>query len=86
MFYVVGSKIYLAEHDGKFYPEVKLRVDSEGYFFFEKTGNGLPKKPAKKQVLSKEEIIAKMGPAVLTAAEAAENEDETPPSLKASTK
>lgn len=78
MFYVVGNKIYLTEHDGKVYPEVKLEVDSEGYFYFKKTGGGLPKKPVKRVVLTKEEIIAKFGSAVLSAAEEA---DDEPPEL-----
>lgn len=69
MFYVVGSKIYLAEHTGEVYPEVKLKVDSAGYFYFEKTGKGLPKKPAKRQILSKEEVIIRFGAAVVEAAE-----------------
>lgn len=75
MFYVVGNKMYLAEHDGKVYPEVTLEVDSEGYFFFKKTGGGLPKKPAKRQMLSKAEIIAKFGSKVL------EPEEDNPPEL-----
>lgn len=74
MFYVVGDKIYLAEHDGKVYPEVKLRVDPEGYFYFEKVGGGLPKKPLKKQVMTKTEIVAKIGPAVLAAIDEATDE------------
>lgn len=61
MFYIVKSKIYCAEHDGKVYPEVKLRVDSEGKFYFTKTGTGLATKPANRQLLTTEEVFAKFG-------------------------
>lgn len=69
MFYVVDGKIYLAEREGEVYPEVKLRVDDEGYYYFKKVGGGLAKKPQKRSVLTKEEIIAKFGQAALKAAE-----------------
>lgn len=59
MFYLAGEKIYLAEHDGKVYPEVKLMVDPTGNFYFKKLGTGSAKKPVDRLILSKEELIAR---------------------------
>lgn len=61
MFYVANGKIYLDEFDGKIYPEMKLRVDTEGNYFFERLKTGISKKPINRRLLNKTELIAKFG-------------------------
>lgn len=74
MFYVVDSKIYFCESNNTF-SEVVLKIDSDGFYFFEKTGKILSKKPTKRIVMSKEEIIARLGRTAVVEAEAEAEEN-----------
>lgn len=63
MFYVSGTKIYLATFDAelKVYPEVKLAWIDYDHLGVVKTGKGVPKKPAGCRMCSMTEILARFG-------------------------
>ena len=66
MFYVSGTKIYLATFDAelKVYPEVKLAWIDYDHLGAVKTGKGVTKKPAGCRMCSMTEVIARFGGAV----------------------
>ena len=66
MFYVSGTKIYLATFDAelKVYPEVKLAWIDYAHLGVVKTGKGVTKKPAGCRMCSMTEVIARFGGAV----------------------
>lgn len=63
MFYVSGSKIYLATYDEdlKAYPECKLMVNKDGAMYIKKTGGGVAKKPPRRRLCTFTEIVAQFG-------------------------
>lgn len=63
MFYVSGTKIYLATFDAelKVYPEVKLAWIDYDHLGVVKTGKGVTKKPAGCRMCSMTEVIARFG-------------------------
>lgn len=63
MFYVSGTKIYLATFDAelKVYPEVKLAWIDYDHMGVVKTGKGVTKKPAGCRMCTMTEILARFG-------------------------
>ena len=63
MFYVSGTKIYLATFDAelKVFPEVKLSWIDYDHLGVVKTGKGVTKKPTGCRMCSMTEIIARFG-------------------------
>lgn len=63
MFYVSGTKIYLATFDAelKVYPEVKLAWIGYDHLGVVKTGKGVAKKPTGCRMCSMTEVIARFG-------------------------
>lgn len=63
MFYVSGTKIYLATFDAelKVYPEVKLAWIDYDHLGVVKTGQGVTKKPAGCRMCSMTEVTARFG-------------------------
>lgn len=63
MFYVSGTKIYLATFDAelKVYPEVKLAWIDYDHLGVVKAGKGVTKKPAGCRMCSMTEVIARFG-------------------------
>lgn len=63
MFYVSGTKIYLATFDAelKVYPEVKLAWIDYDHIGVVKTGKGVAEKPAMSRMCSLVEILAAFG-------------------------
>ena len=77
MFYVSGSKIYLATFDAelKVYPEVKLAWIDYDHIGVVKSGGGVAQKPKVYSLCTLSEVIAQFGGAVAPLVEA-EPEDE----------
>ena len=77
MFYVSGSKIYLATFDAelKVYPEVKLAWIDYDHIGVVKSGGGVAQKPKDYSLCTLSEIIAQFGGTVEPLVEA-EPEDE----------
>lgn len=75
MFYVSGSKIYLATFDAelKIYPEVRLTWVDPGHLGVVKTGRGIAQKPKVYNLCTLTELIAQFGGRV---APTADGEDE----------
>ena len=84
MFYVSGTKIYLATFDAelKVYPEVKLAWIDYDHLGVVKTGKGVTKKPAGCRMCSMTEVIARFGGAVASAAYEESDEGKTEGSSK----
>lgn len=63
MFYVVGTKVYLAEFNAQkgIYPEVRLVRESTGQIVFDILNTGTSSKPAHREICSAEEVRAKFG-------------------------
>lgn len=63
MFYVSGTKIYLATFDAelKVYPEVKLAWIDYDHLGVVKTGKGVTKKPVGCKLCSMTEVLAQFG-------------------------
>jgi hypothetical protein len=63
MFYVSGTKIYLAEMDAEkhIYPEVKLVLGPEGTPVPQVLSTGTSKKPRKRALCTLAEVIAQFG-------------------------
>lgn len=79
MFYVSGSKIYLATFDAelKVYPEVKLAWVGYDQLGVVKTGGGIAQKPKAYSLCTLAELIAQFGGTVAPVTEAEpETEDE----------
>lgn len=81
MFYVSGTKIYLATFDAelKVYPEVKLAWIDYDRLGVVKTGSGVAEKPVRCRLCTLTEVIAQFGglvPPVASAEPEAEDEDE----------
>ena len=79
MFYVSGTKIYLATFDAelKVYPEVKLAWVGYDQLGVVKTGKGVAEKPARSRMCSLTEILASFGGTVPPAGPAAEGDDQS---------
>ena len=71
MFYVSGSKIYLAIFDAKLkvYPEVKVVRDEHDRLGVLKTGGGVAQKPAVYSLCTLTELLAQYGGTVQAKAE-----------------
>ena len=63
MFYVTGTKVYLAEFNAQkgVYPEVRLVRESTGQIVFDILNVGTASKPAHREICSAEEVRAKFG-------------------------
>lgn len=84
MFYVSGTKIYLATFDAelKVYPEVKLAWTDYDHLGVVKTGKGVTKKPAGCRLCSMTEVIARFSGAVAPVTSEESDEDKTEGSSK----
>lgn len=84
MFYVSGTKIYLATFDAelKVYPEVELAWIDYDHMGVVKTGRGVTKKPAGCRMCSMTEVIARFGGDVAPDEPGESAEDKTEGSKK----
>ncbi|MGN1230071.1 MAG: hypothetical protein ACI4T5_10530 [Prevotella sp.] len=71
MFYVTGTKVYLATLDEKtkVYPEVRLVKTEGGAIVPEVLSTGVSKKPPHREICTLAEIIARFGQSATTAKE-----------------
>ena len=76
MFYVSGTKIYLATYDEdlKAYPECKLMLNKDGTMYIKKTGGGVAKKPPRRRLCTLAEIVAQLGSTAIKPVAAAPKE------------
>lgn len=79
MFYVSGSKIYLATFDAELgvYPEVKLTRLDHDHIGVVKAGSGTAVRPVRCQVCSLAEIIAQFGGTVPPMAEVEDDDGDS---------
>lgn len=79
MFYVSGTKIYLATFDTelKVYPEVKLAWIDYDHLGVVKTGKGVAEKPAMSRMCSLVEILAAFGGTVPPVESASEDDESS---------
>lgn len=76
MFFVSGTKIYLATYDAelKVYPECRLVRQADDAVCVVKSGGGIAKKPEDRRVCTLTELIAQFGATAMPAAKAAETD------------
>ena len=84
MFYVSGTKIYLATFDVelKVYPEVKLAWIDYDHLGVVKTGKGVTKKPVGCKLCSMTEVLARFGGTVTSDESYESKENKTKGSKK----
>ena len=84
MFYVSGTKIYLATFDAelKVYPEVKLAWIDYDHLGVVKTGKGVTKKPVGCKLCSMTEVLARFGGTVTSDESYESKENKTKGSKK----
>ena len=63
MFYVVGTKVYLADFNEskKVYPEVRLVKETDGRIIPEILDTGVSVKPKNREICTLKEVLAKFG-------------------------
>lgn len=63
MFYVVGTKVYLADFNEskKIYPEVRLIKEADGKIIPEVLDTGVSVKPKNREICTLKEVLAKFG-------------------------
>ena len=78
MFYISGTKIYLATFDAelKVYPEVKLAWIDYDRIGVVKTGGGVSVKPEQYNLCTLSEVLAQFSGTVASVAKTLESEDE----------